>query len=75
MSFDLYPFFFHRGAQIPAFRPLKGLLIAARFHGFRRTEKEIIHVVKVGDITLRKRYIDIQYCEENLWQWEGWRNT
>jgi transcription factor IIIB subunit 2 len=32
-----------------------GLLIAARLHGFRRTQKEIIHVVRICDVTLRKR--------------------
>jgi len=31
------------------------LLIASRMHGFRRTQKEIIYVVKVCDLTLRKR--------------------
>jgi len=31
------------------------LLIAARMHGFRRTQKEITHVVRVCDQTLRKR--------------------
>eukprot|EP00002_Diphylleia_rotans_P023792 TRINITY_DN4683_c0_g1_i1.p1 TRINITY_DN4683_c0_g1~~TRINITY_DN4683_c0_g1_i1.p1 ORF type:complete len:581 (-),score=124.31 TRINITY_DN4683_c0_g1_i1:281-2023(-) len=31
------------------------LLIAARMHGFRRTQKEIIHVVHICDMTLRKR--------------------
>ena len=31
------------------------LLIAARIHGFRRTEKEMMRIVKMGDITLRKR--------------------
>lgn len=31
------------------------LLIAARMHGFKRTQAEVIKVVKIGDITLRKR--------------------
>lgn len=31
------------------------LLISARLHGFRRTQKEIIRVVKICDVTLRKR--------------------
>eukprot|EP01121_Diplochlamys_sp_Union-15-3_P000128 TRINITY_DN10112_c0_g1_i1.p1 TRINITY_DN10112_c0_g1~~TRINITY_DN10112_c0_g1_i1.p1 ORF type:complete len:421 (-),score=105.08 TRINITY_DN10112_c0_g1_i1:95-1357(-) len=31
------------------------LLIASRLHGFRRTQKEIIHTVHVCDITLRRR--------------------
>ena len=34
-----------------------GLLIASRLHGFRRTQREIIQVVKVCDMTLRKRYV------------------
>jgi len=35
---------------------LTGLLIAARLHGFRRTQREIIQVVRICDVTLRKRY-------------------
>ncbi|KAJ2809757.1 transcription factor TFIIIB subunit brf1, partial [Coemansia furcata] len=31
------------------------LLIAARMHNFRRTQKEIIRVVKIADTTLRRR--------------------
>ncbi|KAL1925245.1 uncharacterized protein VTP21DRAFT_128 [Calcarisporiella thermophila] len=31
------------------------LLIASRMNGFRRTEQEIIHVVKIAEITLRRR--------------------
>jgi hypothetical protein len=31
------------------------LLIAGKLHGFRRTQREIIHVVKICDVTLRKR--------------------
>ncbi|KAJ2473017.1 transcription factor TFIIIB subunit brf1 [Coemansia sp. RSA 2322] len=31
------------------------LLISARIHNFRRTQKEIIRVVKIADTTLRKR--------------------
>ncbi|KNC56333.1 transcription factor IIIB 60 kDa subunit [Thecamonas trahens ATCC 50062] len=31
------------------------LLIAARMHGFRRTQKEITQVVRICDLTLRKR--------------------
>lgn len=34
-----------------------GILIAARLHGFKRTQKEIVHVVKICDVTLRKRYV------------------
>jgi transcription factor IIIB subunit 2 len=33
------------------------LLIAARMHGFRRTQKDILKVVNVCDVTLRKRYV------------------
>eukprot|EP01135_Chromosphaera_perkinsii_P004216 Nk52_evm5s272 gene=Nk52_evmTU5s272 len=32
-----------------------GLLIAARLHGFRRTKREVIEIVRICDITLRKR--------------------
>ena len=31
------------------------LLVAARLHGFKRTQREIITVVKICDVTLRKR--------------------
>ena len=31
------------------------LLIAARMHGFKRTQREIVHVVRICDVTLRKR--------------------
>jgi transcription factor IIIB subunit 2 len=31
------------------------LLIAARMHGFQRTQNEIVRVVKICDMTLRKR--------------------
>jgi transcription factor IIIB subunit 2 len=31
------------------------LLLAARMHGFRRTQKEIIHIVKICNMTLRNR--------------------
>jgi transcription factor IIIB subunit 2 len=37
-----------------------GLLIAARLHGFRRTQKEIIQVVRICDSTLRRRLIEFQ---------------
>lgn len=33
------------------------LLIAARMHGFDRTQMEIIRVVKICEITLRNRYV------------------
>ncbi|CCJ28823.1 unnamed protein product, partial [Pneumocystis jirovecii] len=32
-----------------------GLLIAARMNNFRRSVEEVVHVVKVGDLTVRKR--------------------
>jgi len=35
-----------------------GLLIAARIHGFRRTQKEVIRVVRTCDVTLRKRLLE-----------------
>jgi len=31
------------------------LLISARLHGFRRTQKEIVQIVRICDVTLRKR--------------------
>jgi transcription factor IIIB 90 kDa subunit len=31
------------------------LLIAARLHGFRRSHKEVVHIVRVCEMTLRKR--------------------
>jgi len=31
------------------------LLIAARVHGFRRTQREVVRVVRICDMTLRKR--------------------
>ncbi|KAJ1920947.1 transcription factor TFIIIB subunit brf1 [Mycoemilia scoparia] len=31
------------------------LLIAARMHNFRRSMKEVVHIVKIGEDTLRKR--------------------
>eukprot|EP01102_Stenamoeba_stenopodia_P005658 TRINITY_DN16401_c0_g1_i1.p1 TRINITY_DN16401_c0_g1~~TRINITY_DN16401_c0_g1_i1.p1 ORF type:complete len:581 (-),score=135.90 TRINITY_DN16401_c0_g1_i1:30-1772(-) len=37
-----------------------GLLIAARLHGFRRTQKEIIRVVRICDTTLRRRLAEFQ---------------
>lgn len=36
------------------------LLIAARLHGFRRTQKEIIQVVRICDVTLRKRLYEFE---------------
>eukprot|EP01104_Vermistella_antarctica_P020979 TRINITY_DN922_c2_g1_i3.p1 TRINITY_DN922_c2_g1~~TRINITY_DN922_c2_g1_i3.p1 ORF type:complete len:325 (-),score=74.55 TRINITY_DN922_c2_g1_i3:118-1092(-) len=36
------------------------LLIAARLHGFRRTQKEIIRIVRIGDMTLSKRLSEFQ---------------
>ena len=40
-----------------------GLLIAARLHGFKRTQKEIVHIVKICDVTLRKRYAILHSTE------------
>lgn len=42
-----------------------GLLIAARMHGFRRSMKEVVQVVRICDVTLRKRY---DYVTSVLWQ-------
>ena len=39
------------------------LLIAARLHGFKRTQKEIIQVVKICDVTLRKRLNEFEDTE------------
>lgn len=36
-----------------------GLLIAARMHGFHRTQKEIINVVRICDNTLRQRFASL----------------
>uniref|UniRef100_A0A9J7ZMK7 Transcription factor TFIIB cyclin-like domain-containing protein n=2 Tax=Cyprinus carpio TaxID=7962 RepID=A0A9J7ZMK7_CYPCA len=36
------------------------LLVAARMHEFRRTEKEVISVVKVCEATLRKRLTEFE---------------
>ena len=33
-----------------------GLLIAARMHGFNRTMADVVKVVRICDVTLRKRY-------------------
>jgi transcription factor IIIB subunit 2 len=34
------------------------LLIAARMHGFKRSQKEILNIVKICDVTLRKRLLE-----------------
>mmetsp|Transcript_10346 Transcript_10346/g.24822 ORF Transcript_10346/g.24822 Transcript_10346/m.24822 type:complete len:735 (-) Transcript_10346:139-2343(-) len=36
------------------------LLIAARVHGFRRTQRELVHVVRICDVTLRKRLCEFE---------------
>jgi transcription initiation factor TFIIIB Brf1 subunit/transcription initiation factor TFIIB len=36
------------------------LLIAARMHGFRRSQREISAVVRVGDMTIRQRLCEIE---------------
>nr|XP_020656423.1 transcription factor IIIB 90 kDa subunit isoform X3 [Pogona vitticeps] len=38
----------------------RALLVAARMHDFRRTVKEVIRVVKVGESTLRKRLTEFE---------------
>ncbi|KAM3853674.1 transcription factor IIIB 90 kDa subunit isoform 5-T5 [Vipera latastei] len=40
--------------------PAIALLVAARMHDFRRTVKEVIRVVKVGESTLRKRLTEFE---------------
>lgn len=39
----------------------EGLLVSARFHGYNRTKKQIIRVVRVCEATLRKRFVIL--CE------------
>ena len=34
------------------------LLIAARVHGFRRTQREVVRVVRICDVTLRRRLVE-----------------
>ncbi|KAJ2030752.1 transcription factor TFIIIB subunit brf1 [Coemansia sp. S3946] len=41
------------------------LLIAARMHNFRRTQKEIIRVVKIADTTLRRRLDEFRKTESS----------
>eukprot|EP00698_Gefionella_okellyi_P019776 TRINITY_DN6115_c0_g1_i2.p1 TRINITY_DN6115_c0_g1~~TRINITY_DN6115_c0_g1_i2.p1 ORF type:complete len:467 (-),score=115.94 TRINITY_DN6115_c0_g1_i2:100-1500(-) len=36
------------------------LLIAARLHGYKRTQKEVIKAVRICDVTLRKRLIEFE---------------
>ncbi|KAJ1635204.1 cyclin-like protein, partial [Pavlovales sp. CCMP2436] len=36
------------------------LLVAARVHGFRRTQRELVHVVRICDVTLRKRLCEFE---------------
>jgi transcription factor IIIB 90 kDa subunit len=36
------------------------LLIAARLHGFNRTQKEIVNVVNICELTLRKRLVEFE---------------
>lgn len=46
------------------------LLISARLHGFKRTQKEIIQVVRICDVTLRKRLQEFaQTPSSNLTVW------
>lgn len=45
-----------------------GLLIAARLHGFNRTQRDVIQVVRVCDATLRKRYFELPLCNVSGWQ-------
>jgi hypothetical protein len=37
-----------------------GLLVAARLHGFSRTQKEVLQIVRVCDSTLRKRLAEFE---------------
>ena len=42
------------------------LFIAAKLHGFRRTPKEIIQVVRVCDVTLRKRLYEFEETASSM---------
>lgn len=42
------------------------LLIASRVHGFRRTRQEIMHIVRVTDITLRNRLAEFENTPASL---------
>lgn len=44
----------------------KGLLVSARFHGYNRTKKQIIRVVRVCEATLRKRFVVLCKCALHL---------
>jgi transcription factor IIIB subunit 2 len=41
------------------------LLIASRIHGFKRTQKEIIYIVKICDMTLRKRLTEFSNTQSS----------
>ncbi|KAG8457327.1 hypothetical protein KFE25_014056 [Diacronema lutheri] len=36
------------------------LLVASRVHGFRRTQRELVHIVRICDVTLRKRLCEFE---------------
>jgi len=42
------------------------LLIASRVHGFRRTRQEVMHIVRVTDITLRNRLAEFENTPASL---------
>mmetsp|Transcript_29776 Transcript_29776/g.74887 ORF Transcript_29776/g.74887 Transcript_29776/m.74887 type:complete len:603 (-) Transcript_29776:65-1873(-) len=42
------------------------LLIAARLHGFRRSHKEVVHIVRVCEVTLRKRLLEFAETPASL---------
>ena len=42
------------------------LLIAARVHGFHRTRKDVLNVVRVGDLTLRNRLAEFENTPASL---------
>lgn len=51
------------------------LLIAARMHGFQRSQEEIIRVVKICDLTLRKRLNEFAGTESAELSIEEFRST
>ncbi|GJD07566.1 Transcription factor IIIB 90 kDa subunit [Galdieria sulphuraria] len=36
------------------------LFVAAKMHGFYRSQREIVNVVRIGDVTLRKRLLELE---------------
>ncbi|XP_049851902.1 uncharacterized protein LOC126328046 [Schistocerca gregaria] len=51
------------------------LLISARLHGFRRTQKEVIQVVKICDVTLRKRLYEFDKTPSSSMTFEEFKDS